>query len=76
MRRSTLTRAARVGAVFVCAALIAWGCSTQQTPTPGTSGSPGAPTAARSAPVATPSSSLAYTNTLRIGGFDDNQWGI
>ncbi len=76
MRRSTSTRAARVGALLACAALIAWGCSTQQTPTPGTSGSPGAPAAATSVPVSSPAPAPAYADTLRIGGVDWGLYGI
>jgi ABC-type transport system substrate-binding protein len=46
---------------------MAWGCGSQQTPTPGASGSPFAPAAATSAPASSPSPSLAYADTLRIG---------
>ena len=43
MRRSTSTRAARVGALLACAALLTAGCGTQQTPAPGTLRQPGRP---------------------------------
>jgi ABC-type transport system substrate-binding protein len=68
MRRSTSTRAARVGALFGCAILLTSSCGTQQTP------SPGASTSLATVPPAAPSPipSLAYADTLRIGGVD---WG-
>jgi len=60
MRQSIAMRAARVGALLVCAALLASGCGTQQTPST-------APAAATPEPVSSPIPSLAYADTLRIG---------
>ena len=63
MRGSGSAAAARWGAIVVVAAMLAGGCGTQQTPTPGPFTSPAA--AATPAPTAAPEP--AFADTLRVG---------
>ena len=69
MRRLTRARAGRAGAIFGCAALLAYGCGTRPTPSV-------APAAATPAPVSSPAPAPAYADTLRIGGVDWGNYGI